>query len=294
MSNSVKNPDQIRRFLFDEHAIRGQHVSLDSSWQQIAEQSNVEGITQTLLGQALTASALLVETLNINGSVSLQIRGTGPIHLLVAEATSDHTIRGIIKQSSELEEQKSMTEIFGSDKLVITIKNGKGKPHQGIVPLSGENLAEALQAYFDQSEQLPTRLWFACDQQSSCGLLLQKLPEKVVDTDAWNRITLLAATTEEQELLTLSADVLLQRLFHEENLRLFEASKIEFSCTCSLERTRDMLISLGKAEIDDMIATQEEVSITCEFCNQHYQFDKVDLELLFKPDEGLSLSPTRH
>jgi len=294
MSNSVKNPDQIRRFLFDEHAIRGQHVSLDSSWQQIVKQSNAEGIAQTLLGQALAASTLLVETLNINGSVSLQIRGTGPIHLLVAEATSEHTIRGIIKQSGEPCEQKSLTDIFGSDKLVITIKNGKGKPHQGIVPLSGDNLADALQAYFNQSEQLPTRLWFACDQHTSCGLLLQKLPEQIIDTDAWNRITVLAATTEEQELLTLSTDELLHRLFHEEKLRLFEASKIEFSCTCSLERTRDMLVSLGKAEIDDMIAEQEEVSITCEFCNQHYAFDKVDLELLFIPDESLPLSTTQH
>lgn len=290
----MKNPDQIRRFLFDEHAIRGQHVSLDASWQQIVKQSNAEGIARTLLGQALAASTLLVETLNINGSVSLQIRGSGPIHLLVAEATSEHTIRGIIKQSGELGEQKSLTEIFGSDKLVITIKNGTGKPHQGIVPLLGDNLAEALQAYFDQSEQLPTRLWFSCDQHSSSGLLLQKLPEQVADADAWNRITLLAATTGEQELLTLSTDVLLQRLFHEEKLRLFEANTIEFSCTCSLERTRDMLISLGKAEIDDMIAEQQEVSITCEFCNQHYQFDRVDLELLFKRDEGLPLSTTQH
>jgi len=290
----MKIPDQIRRFLFDEHAIRGQHVSLDSSWQQIAKQSNVEGTAQTLLGQALAASTLLVETLSISGSVSLQIRGAGPIHLLVAEATSEHTIRGIIKQSCELKGQQTLTEIFGSDKLVITIKNGKGKPHQGIVPLSGSNLADALQAYFDQSEQLPTRLWFACDQHSSCGLLLQKLPEQIADADAWSRITSLAATTGEQELLTLSTDLLLHRLFHEEKLRLFEANEIEFACTCSLERTRDMLISLGKAEIDDMIATQEEVSITCEFCNQLYTFDRVDLELLFNADEGLPLSTTRH
>ena len=290
----MKNPDQIRRFLFDEHAIRGQHVSLDSSWQKIVKQCNAEGIAQTLLGQALAASALLVETLNIKGSVSLQIRGTGPIHLLVAEATSEHSLRGIIRQSNEITEQQTLAEIFGSDKLVITIKNGKGKPHQGIVALTGSNLADALQAYFDQSEQLPTRLWFACDQQSSCGLLLQKLPEQVTDTDAWNRITLLAATTEDRELLTLAADVLLQRLFHEEKLRLFEANTVDFACTCSLERTRDMLISLGKAEVDDMIAKQEKVSITCEFCNQHYPFDSVDLELLFKRDADQPISATRH
>lgn len=290
----MNTPDQIRRFLFDEHAIRGEHISLGASWQKIVKQSKAEGLAQTLLGQALAAAALLVETLKINGSVSLQIRGTGAIHLLVAEATSEHSIRGIVRQSHELEKQQTLSEIFGSDKLVITIKNGNTKPHQGIVPLSGENLAEALQAYFDQSEQLPTRLWFACDQNASCGMLLQKLPAQEVDSDAWNRITVLAATTTPEELRTLSAEKLLLRLFHEEKLRLFEPESVDFACTCSLARTRDMLVSLGKNEIDELIAEQQEVSITCEFCNQHYQFDKVDLELLFKRDEILPLSDTRH
>jgi len=290
----MKNPDQICRFLFEDHAIRGQHISLDSSWRQIADQSKAEGVAQTLLGHALTAAALLVETLKINGSVGLQIRGTGAIHLLVVEATSQRTVRGIVRQSRELDDQQSLADIFESDKLVITIKNGNHKPHQGIVALSGDNLAEALQAYFDQSEQLPTRLLFACDQQSSCGLLLQKLPEETHDADAWNRITLLAATTEQQELLTLSAKSLLQRLFHEENLRLFAADSLRFACSCSPDRIRDMLISLGKSEIDDMIAEQEEVSITCEFCNRDYQFDRIDLGLLFQDSESLPLSSTRH
>ena len=290
----MKNPDQIQRFLFDEHAIRGQHISLDSSWKQIVSQSKAKGIAQTLLGHALAAAALLVETLKIDGSVSLQIRGTGAIHLLVVEATSQRTVRGIIRQSREPDDRQSLAEIFESDKLVITIKNNDSKPYQGIVALTGNNLATALQAYFDQSEQLPTQLWFACDHQSSCGLLLQKLPEETQDVDAWNRITLLASTTEQQEFLTLSAENLLQRLFHEENLRLFAADSVSFSCSCSPERIRDMLISLGKSEIDDMIAEQGEVSITCEFCNRDYQFDRIELGALIQDSESLPLSSTRH
>ena len=219
----MKNTDQMYRFLFEENPIRGQHISLDESWRQIAEQSQAEGTALTLLGHALAAAALLVETLKIDGSVSLQIRGTGAIHLLVVEATSDRSIRGIVRQSHAISDEQSLSEIFKTDKLVITIKNGKAKPHQGIVALSGNNLSEALQAYFAQSEQLPTQFWFACDKHNVSGMLLQKLPAAVEDSDAWNRITLLANTTQSDELLKLSAKQLLHRLFHEENLRLFRA-----------------------------------------------------------------------
>ncbi|MDH5356011.1 MAG: Hsp33 family molecular chaperone HslO [Gammaproteobacteria bacterium] len=290
----MKSPDHMHRFLFEEHLIRGQHVSLDASWQQIVSQSDASGVALDLLGHALAAAALMVETLKIDGSISLQIRGSGAIHLLVAEATSSHTIRGIVRQSRELEDQKSLRDIFESDKLVITIKNGTAKPHQGIVPLSGDNLAEALQAYFDQSEQLPTQFVLACNVKGASGMMLQKLPEDSGDADAWNRLTLLAATTEPEELLKLPVEQILGRLFHQESLRVFDPDPVEFACSCSVERTRDMLLSLGKSEIDAIIEEQEEVSITCEFCNSRYQFDKVDLGALFNDSDASQISPTRH
>lgn len=290
----MKEQDQILRFLFEEHAVRGQHISLDASWRKIVEQSDAEGVAQALLGQALTAAAMLIETLKINGSISLQIRGGGAIHLLVAEANSERTIRGIVRQTRDPQALQTLAEIFGSEKLVITIKDGNAKPHQGIVPLNGDNLAEALQTYFNQSEQLPTRLWLASNEESCGGLLLQKLPEQVDDPDAWNRIGLLAETIRDEELLTLSSEQLLHRLFHEEKLRVFEPSTIEFACTCSRERTRDMLISLGEAEINDIMEHQQQASITCEFCNSQYHFDNVDLELLFKQSDTILTSSTEH
>ena len=290
----MKTPDHMHRFLFEEYPIRGQHVSLDASWRQIVNQSEAKGVALSLLGHALAAAALLVETLKIDGSISLQIRGTGAIHLLVVEATSSHTIRGIVRQSRELDNQQSLSEIFESDKLVITIKNGKAKPHQGIVPLSGDSLAEALQAYFDQSEQLPTQFWLACNEDIASGMMLQKLPEDSDDADAWNRTTILAATIEPEELLKLPVERLLGRLFHQESLRIFDPDPVRFYCSCSVERTRDMLLSLGKAEIEIMLEEQDEVSITCEFCNSQYQFDKVDLGALFSDSEASPVSPTRH
>ncbi len=290
----MKDPDQLIRFLFKNNPIRGEHVSLDSSWREIVAQSDLSGKGLTLLGHALTAATLLVETLKIEGSVSLQIRGSGAIHLLMAEATSDHTIRGIVRQSGEPEENQSLQDIFQTDKLVITIKGNKGLPHQGIVPLTGDNISTALQAYFDQSEQLPTHFWFACDEQSATGMLIQKIPAEENDKDACNRVLHLAETTEQEELLALKAEELLHRLFHEEDLELFEAKPIAFSCSCSQERTRDMLVSLGKAEIDDLIEAKDEVAITCEFCNASYSFDKVDLEQLFSDGGIVSPSLTRH
>ena len=290
----MKQKDQIQRFLFEEHAIRGQHISLDNSWQQIAQQSGAEGIAQVLLGQALCAAAMLVDTLKINGSVSMQIRGSGAIHMLVVEATSDHSVRGLVRQSRSIEKLQSLADVFESDKLVITIKDGIARPHQGIVPLVGDSLAEALQAYFNQSEQLPTRLWFACNSETAAGLLIQQLPGQSKDEDAWNRISILAETVQPEELLGLSAAQLLQRLFHQEHLRLFEPVSLSFYCSCSRERTRDMLVSLGKAEIDEIIATQQETSITCEFCNKKYHFDKVDLELLFQHEQAILSSSRQH
>ena len=290
----MKDQDQMRRFLFEQNPIRGQHVSLDASWQKIVAQSEARGVALTLLGHALTAVTLLVDTLKIDGSVSLQIRGSGAIHLLVAEATSSNTVRGVVRQSRELDGQISLQDIFATDKLVITVKNGSAKPHQGIVPLSGNNLSVALQAYFDQSEQLPTRFWFACNEISATGMLLQKLPAASSDDDAWNRLLHLASTTSNEELLELKAERLLHRLYHEEDLRLFEADNISFACSCSPQRTRDMLISLGRIEVDDIIDEQNEIAITCEFCNARYAFDGVDIEQLFLDQEYIPPAPTKH
>ena len=290
----MKDQDQVRRFLFEQNPIRGQHVSLDASWQKIVAQSEATGFALTLLGHALTAVTLLVDTLKIDGSVSLQIRGSGAIHLLVAEATSSNTVRGLVRQSRELDEQISLQDIFATDKLVITIKNGPGKQHQGIVPLSGNSLSTALQAYFDQSEQLPTRFWFACNETSATGLLLQKLPAESADNDAWNRLLHLASTTSNEELLDLKAEKLLHRLYYEEDLRLFEADNISFACCCSSKRIRDMLISLGKVEVDDIINDENEIAITCEFCNARYAFDSIDIEQLFRSQEFISPGPTKH
>lgn len=290
----MKNPDQSQRFLFEEHPIRGQHVSLDQSWQEIAQQGGLEGRGLSLLGEALVVVSLLVDTLKIDGSVTLQIRGAGPLELLVVEANSQHEVRGMARQGGEIDEQMDLQQIFGSEYLVITIKTEGAEPHQGIASLRGVNLSDALEYYFATSEQLSTHFWLACDAKNASGMLIQKLPGKLKDDDAWDRILHLACTVTDDELQSLPLDNLLHRLFNEETLRLFDPHTVIFSCTCSRERTAGMLLSLGKPEVDDMLAQEGEISIDCEFCNANYRFDNIDIEQVFAEGQTAAPSATTH
>ena len=290
----MKKSDQSQRFLFEDHPIRGQHVSLDQSWQEIALQGGLDGRGLSLLGEALVVVSLLVDTLKIEGSVTLQIRGTGSLELLVVEANSKHEIRGTARQVGKIDEQMDLQQIFGSDVLMITIKAKGAEPHQGIAPLRGINLSDALEYYFATSEQLPTQFWLACDGTNASGMLVQKIPGKFKDGDAWDRVLYLAATVTSDELQRLPLDGLLHRLFNEEILRLFDSYPIKFSCSCSRERTAGMLLSLGKAEASEILGKEGEVSVTCDFCNSNYSFDKIDIEQVFNEAGTAPPIATRH
>jgi molecular chaperone Hsp33 len=290
----MNNSDQSQRFLFEDHPIRGQHVSLDQSWQEIAQQGGLEGRGLSLLGEALVVVALLVDTLKIKGSVTLQIRGTGPLELLVVEANSKHEIRGTARQVGEIDEQADIQQIFGSDVLVITIKTEGAEPHQGIAPLRGIKLSDALEYYFATSEQLPTHFCLTCDAKNASGMLIQKIPGKLKDDDVWDRVLHLAATVTDDELQRLALDDLLRRLFNGETLRLFDSRTIKFACSCSRERTAAMLLSLGKAEASEILESEGEISVSCEFCSANYSFDQIDVEQVFGEGGAAPPNATTH
>jgi len=290
----MKSLDQSQRFLFDKHPIRGQYVSLDESWARIVAQSGLEGRALTLLGEALAAMVLLVDTLKIKGSVILQVRGSGPLGLLVVEANSENQIRGIARQVGEITGEMDLAQIFGSEYFVITIKTNGAEPYQGIAPLQGANFADALENYFATSDQLATRFWLTCDKDNISGMLLQKLPGKAADEDAWNRVVMLADTLSAQELKLAELESLLYRLFHQEEIRLFSSNTLEFYCSCSRERTGAMLLTLGKPEVLEVLELEGDVSVTCEFCNQHYRFDSIDVEQVFLSSERMGPSITAH
>ena len=240
----------------------------------------------TILGQAFAATALLAGTIKFDGKVTLQVRGAGAVHLLVVQITSEGNMRGLARWEQEPENTVPV-DVFGDDaRMSITIEaNQYSEPYQGIVPLEGESLADSIKHYFAVSEQLKTQVHLAVSDTAVSGLLLQTLPpseHKVDDEDGWVRACALAETVTAQELLQQSAQTLLHRLYHEEQVRLFESDRLAFECNCSKERTDNMLINLGEAEVLDIVAEQGEVSVNCEFCNAYYRYDSVDVAALFK------------
>ncbi len=288
--------DTLQRFLFERLSVRGEVVHLDATWREALSRHDYPPPVRTLLGEMMASCLLLSATLKFQGSVIMQIQGDGPVNLMVVEATAQRTLRGMAHWVAEVPEGDLQAK-FGSGRLVITIdqgKEGREQRYQGIVALEGETLAEALDVYLERSEQLPTRLWLASNEQCAAGLLLQRLPVATEDEDAWERIVTLGATITGTELLELPATAIIHRLFHQEDVRLLDAEPVSFRCSCSHERVAGMLRNLGQDEVTDILRTEGEIEVTCEFCNKRYTFDAVDAQQLFAEGVPPGTQPTRH
>jgi molecular chaperone Hsp33 len=290
---AMRSNDELQRFVFEGVGVRGAVIHLDASWQAVLERHPYPPAVQRLLGQALAAVVLLSSTIKFEGALILQVQAEGPLRTLVAQATDQRTLRGLAQWDGDVPAGAGLAETFGAGRLVLTASAPGGERYQGVVALEGVSLAAALEGYFAQSEQLPTRLWLAADGRRATGLLLQRLPGRRDDDDTWPRAATLADTLHEAELLRLDTEPLLYRLFHEERVRLFEAEPVSFRCGCSRERIDDLLRSLGRDEVDSMLAEQGGVEVTCEFCNRVYHIDPVDAAGLFH-EAGQAASTTRH
>ena len=283
-----------RRFLFEMLPVQGRYVHLDASWRAVLERQDYPAPVRALLGEAMAAMTLLSATLKYDGAITLQIQGNGPVHLLVVQCTSRLNLRGLARWHGELPEG-GFAELVGDGRLVITIEAaGNAERYQSIVPLEGGSLAASLEGYFARSEQLPTRLWLATGEDTAAGLLLQVMPQRERDADAWQHATVLADTLTGHELNTLSAEQLLHRLYHQEDMRLFEAAPVSFRCQCSRERIEATLRSIGAEEVRDILREQGNVHVDCEFCGRGYDFDGVDVEALFAAAVQLPFSDARH
>ncbi len=293
MKNS---PDFLRRFLFEHAPIRGEIVRLDTVWQSVIERHDYPPVLRDLMGELCAAAVLLAATLKLKGSMILQIHGKGAVKLLVVECSGDLEVRATAKWEGDLS-RGTLQELVGDGRFVITLDPKDGnQAYQGIVALEGESIAEILQNYMTRSEQLETRLWLATDGKVAAGMLLQKLPEQPEpeDDDAWGRASQLADTLKPEELLTLPAAELVHRLYHEEDIRLFDAQDVVFRCTCSRENVARMLRMLGRDEVESIIAERGEVEVHCEFCNQRYVFDRVDADAVFADILAMASNRTLH
>jgi molecular chaperone Hsp33 len=285
----------MHRFVFEHYPIRGHLVHLDAAWRALIEHRDYPEGIRDLLGEAVAASLLLAATIKFDGVLSLQLQGDGFVHLLLAQCTSGLGVRGLARYQEDAERvaasaaESRVADLIGAGNLTVTLETDEGaQRYQGIVPITGERLAESLQGYFENSEQLPTRLWLYADAQGASGMLLQRLPgedatpsgDAEVD-DAWRRVQLIGDTLTREELRTLTDLEILRRLFNEDDVRLFEPSPVYFRCRCSRERVAGMLQGLGEVETRAVLAERGEVEVRCDFCNRAYVFDAVDVARLF-------------
>ncbi|MCF8015692.1 MAG: Hsp33 family molecular chaperone HslO [Chromatiaceae bacterium] len=289
----MSETDSLHRFVFERSRVRGELVRLDAAWQAVLERHTYPAAVKQPLGEALVSVLLLTATLKLEGSLILQAQGEGPIRTLVAQATHEGTVRGLARWEGEIE-AGDLQALFGKGQLVLTINAKNRDRYQGIVPLEGAGIGAALEGYFASSEQLPSRFWLAVSDKRAAGLMLQRLPGPTDDEDDWNRTVMLADTVQPRELLQQSTPDLLRRLFHEESLRLFEPEPVAFRCGCSRTRVADNLRALGRNEVDDIIAQQGLIEVTCEFCNRGYRFDAVDARSLFTGVVNATTPPAQH
>ena len=289
------NTDSLQRFLFEGAPVRGEIVHLDSTWRAVLERHRYPAPLRAVLGQLMAAAALLSATLKFEGSLILQIQGSGAVKLIVVECTSEQTMRATAKWEGELP-NAAFRELVGGGRFAITIvPTDATQSYQGIVALEGDTVSAVLEHYMATSEQLETRLWLASNDEQAGGLLLQRLPgEAGNDPDAWNRAVKLSETVTERELLTLPARQIVRRLFHEEDIRVFESRIVSFRCSCTRNRVVNMLRMLGHDEVHSIIDERGSVEVTCEFCNRQYAFDPVDAEQVFAAEVVTRVASTRH
>ncbi len=272
---------------------------------------------QEMLGEMVAAATLMQSNIKFNGSLILQIFGDGPVKLAVAEVQPDFGLRAtatVIGEVAADARLSAMVNVNNEGKCAITLdpktRFPGQQPYQGVVPLFGdkgekiEKLSDVLEHYMLQSEQLDTTLVLAADDKVAAGLLIQRLPLEGVGNLAgsmvsedneneigvnehFNRISILASTLKREELLTLDVDTILRRLFWEEKLTRFDPIEGEaaprFSCSCSRERVARMLEGLGEDEAKSILRERANVEVGCEFCGQHYQFDAIDVDQIFRP-----------
>ncbi len=281
------NLDTLQRFVFENSAVRGNLVNLTQTLNLALNQQQLPKGLRKALGELMAASALLAATLKMNGALVMQIQSTGTLKLLVVECTTSTgealKMRATAKWSEDITDEQDLFELVEHAQFMITLDpKESGQAYQGIVPLEGSSISAALENYMLRSEQIDTRIFLSCDGDSAAGMLIQKLPETMNqltldrDEDTWARVGHLASTITDDELLHLPTETLLTRLFHQEDVRLFEPTATEFFCSCSRDSVSNMLRMLGDEEILGIIEERGNIEVNCDFCNALYTFDKVD------------------
>ncbi|MDN3392626.1 MULTISPECIES: Hsp33 family molecular chaperone HslO [unclassified Pseudoalteromonas] len=277
--------DLLHRYLFNELDVRGELVQIENAYNEMIADHNYPDPVKALLGELLVATCLLTATLKFEGEIAVQLQGDGPVKYAVINGDDKQNMRGIARLQSEIT-GTTVKELIGQGYMVITITPSKGERYQGIVPLEHDTLSECIESYFEQSEQLKTRLWFATDttegSAKACGLFLQVLPvDKQKSIEDFAHLEALSNTIKDEELLHLDANTVLTRLYHEDNPRVFEPQAIKFKCGCSRDKTITALVNIGQEELLKDVAEKGTVNINCHYCLKEYVFNEQDIKSIF-------------
>lgn len=276
--------DNLYRFLFQQRNVRGELVQLSSSLDQMLQNHDYPLPVKQLLAELVAATSLLTATLKFEGDIAVQVQGDGPVRFAAVNGTDQQQFRGVVRMQAEIS-GTGFRDLIGEGYLLVTITPKQGERYQGIIPLSGDSLTSTLEAYFAQSEQLPTRLYLYTDiqagQNRAAGFMLQVLPVEQQKAKAdFDDLVMLSDTLTAKEMFELDAEQLLYRLFHQEQVELFTPQHVGFVCGCSRQKCASAIISLGRDVINEHLA-EGKLDISCEYCNNTYHFNQDDLtELL--------------
>ncbi|MFT7006733.1 MAG: molecular chaperone Hsp33 [Colwellia sp.] len=294
--STIATTDVLNRYLFNDMHVRGELVQLSESYQSIIKNHNYPVGVRLLLGELMAATCLLSATLKFEGEITVQLQGDGPIGYMSVNGDNNQKMRGIAKLKPGQADTKanSLYELIGKGTMVITIRPNKGEAYQGVVALEQETLAGCLAHYFDVSEQIPTKIWLYSDdeRQQVAGSLVQLLPdgdgssENLTKQESdFEHITQLTNTIKADEIFSLEAEALLFRLYHQEKVSLFDPQAVSYQCGCSSDKCLGAISQIESNEIESILAEQNKISMTCDYCLTTYDFFYDDLKSFISKDK---------
>ncbi|HAT3953770.1 MULTISPECIES: Hsp33 family molecular chaperone HslO [unclassified Klebsiella] len=273
--------DQLHRYLFENYAVRGELVTVSETLEQILAGHSYPQPVKNVLAELLVATSLLTATLKFEGDITVQLQGDGPMTLAVINGNNHQQLRGVARVQGEIPADADLKTLIGNGYLVITITPAEGERYQGVVGLEGDTLAACLEDYFQRSEQLPTRLIIRTGESegkpAAGGMLLQVMPAQNAQAEDFEHLAALTDTIKAEELFTLPANDVLWRLYHEEEVTLYDPQGVEFKCTCSRERCAGALKTLPDEEINSILEEEGEIDMHCDYCGSHYVFNAMDI-----------------
>jgi molecular chaperone Hsp33 len=280
----MKEIDSLQRFLFEHAPIRGEIVHIQKTYQDIIGQHDYPPMVRHLLGEALVSCLLLASSIQFEGSLNVQFQGDSRLMLLIVQCDNHLNVRAYAKYQEHLDAQDYINA-FIKGQLVMTVnQDNQTQIYQSSIPIQSTSMSENLMEYFAHSEQVPTKVWLAVNDEMAAGMLLQLMPgqDSLQREQFWEYAVQLGATISEKELLTLDNNTLLYRLYNETDIRIFESRTTHFQCRCTQDKMKQVITLLGEEDAKALLKEKERIEISCDFCNQKYFFDSIDVAMLFR------------